>query len=123
MIDDTVNVAARVEQLTKTMRDEILLTHSCVDALALRPTGLIDRGTQHDVAVVAPRKLLGRRGSPRSARTFVTAEELAGMPEIPSGRLSAMPHSYSNHSCCGPLYVWRISHIGCLRHELSANLC
>lgn len=44
LIGDTVNVAARVEQLTKATGDAILLTHSCVDALASRPRGLIDRG-------------------------------------------------------------------------------
>jgi adenylate cyclase len=45
LIGDTVNVAARVEQLTKTTGDAILLTHHTVDALAARPTGLIDRGS------------------------------------------------------------------------------
>ena len=44
MIGDTVNVAARVEQLTKTTGDAILLTQQCVDALASQPLGLIDRG-------------------------------------------------------------------------------
>ena len=44
LIGDTVNVAARVEQLTKTTGDTILLTHQCVDALVTRPPGLIDRG-------------------------------------------------------------------------------
>ncbi|ARR79486.1 Adenylate cyclase [Mycobacterium intracellulare subsp. yongonense] len=44
LIGDTVNVAARVEQLTKTTGDAILLTESCVDALASRPVGLVDRG-------------------------------------------------------------------------------
>ena len=44
LIGDTVNVAARVEQLTKTTDDAILLTQQCVDALASRPPGLIDRG-------------------------------------------------------------------------------
>jgi class 3 adenylate cyclase len=53
LIGDTVNVAARVEQLTKTTGDAILLTQSCVDALARRPPGPIDRGNQHDVGVVA----------------------------------------------------------------------
>jgi adenylate cyclase len=46
LIGDTVNVAARVEQLTKTTGDAILLTEQCVDALASRPPGLIDRGFQ-----------------------------------------------------------------------------
>ena len=44
LIGDTVNVAARVEQLTKTTGDAILLTHQTVDALASPPSGLIDRG-------------------------------------------------------------------------------
>jgi adenylate cyclase len=44
LIGDTVNVAARVEQLTKTTGDAILLTQQCVDSLASRPSGLIDRG-------------------------------------------------------------------------------
>jgi class 3 adenylate cyclase len=45
LIGDTVNVAARVEQLTKTTGDTILLTQQTADALASRPTGLADRGS------------------------------------------------------------------------------
>jgi len=37
LIGDTVNVAARVEQLTKTTGDAILLTHQTVDAVDGRP--------------------------------------------------------------------------------------
>jgi class 3 adenylate cyclase len=37
-------VAARVEQLTKTIGDAILLTHQTVDALASAPPGLTYRG-------------------------------------------------------------------------------
>jgi adenylate cyclase len=44
LIGDTVNVAARIEQLTKTTGDAILLTQQCVNTLASRPPGLIDRG-------------------------------------------------------------------------------
>ncbi len=44
LIGDTVNVAARVERLTKTTGDAILLTQQCVDALASRPAALTDRG-------------------------------------------------------------------------------
>jgi adenylate cyclase len=44
LIGDTVNVAARVEQLTKTTGDAILLTQRCVDAFASRPSRLTDRG-------------------------------------------------------------------------------
>jgi adenylate cyclase len=45
LIGDTVNVAARVEQLTKTTGDSILLTQQTLDALGPRPAGLIDRGS------------------------------------------------------------------------------
>ncbi|AGB25440.1 family 3 adenylate cyclase [Mycobacterium sp. JS623] len=45
LIGDTTNVAARVEQLTKTTGDVILLTEQTVDALASRPSGLADRGS------------------------------------------------------------------------------
>jgi class 3 adenylate cyclase len=45
LIGDTVNVAARVEQYTKTTRDAILLTHHTVDALNGRSPQLIDRGS------------------------------------------------------------------------------
>jgi class 3 adenylate cyclase len=44
LIGDTVNVAARVEQLTKITGDAILLTHRTVDTLVSRPRGLTDRG-------------------------------------------------------------------------------
>ena len=44
LIGDTVNVAARVEQLTKTTGDAILLTQQTVDALISRPAGLTGRG-------------------------------------------------------------------------------
>ncbi len=45
LIGDAVNVAARVEQLTKTTGDAILLTRQSVDALVPRPPELIDRGS------------------------------------------------------------------------------
>jgi adenylate cyclase len=44
LIGDTVNVAARVEQLTKTTGDAILITQQCVDALVSAPLGLTNRG-------------------------------------------------------------------------------
>ena len=44
LIGDTVNVAARVEQLTKTTGDAIHLTQQSVDALVSGPPALIDRG-------------------------------------------------------------------------------
>jgi class 3 adenylate cyclase len=43
LIGDTVNVAARVEQLTKSTGDTILLTQQTVDALTARPE-LMNRG-------------------------------------------------------------------------------
>ncbi|OBK72746.1 adenylate/guanylate cyclase domain-containing protein [Mycobacterium sp. 1274761.0] len=45
LIGDAVNVAARVERLTKVTGDTILLTQQTVDTLASRPQGLHDRGT------------------------------------------------------------------------------
>jgi class 3 adenylate cyclase len=45
LIGDAVNVAARVEQLTKTTGDAVLLTQRTVDALVSRPVGLTDRGS------------------------------------------------------------------------------
>jgi class 3 adenylate cyclase len=45
LIGDTVNVASRVEQLTKTTGDTILLTGQTVDALSSPPRGLADRGS------------------------------------------------------------------------------
>ncbi len=44
LIGDTVNVAARIEQLTKATGDGILLSRQTVDALVSRPLGLNDRG-------------------------------------------------------------------------------
>ena len=44
LIGDTVNVASRVEQLTKTTGDAILVTQQTVEALASRPPGFTDRG-------------------------------------------------------------------------------
>jgi adenylate cyclase len=44
LIGDTVNVAARVEQFTKTTGDAILITQQSVDALASPPVGLTNRG-------------------------------------------------------------------------------
>jgi adenylate cyclase len=45
LIGDTVNVAARVEQLTKTTGDAILLTQQSVDAVVSGLPGLTDRGS------------------------------------------------------------------------------
>jgi class 3 adenylate cyclase len=48
LIGDAVNVAARVEQLTKATGDTILLTQHTLDALASPRQGIIDRGP-HDL--------------------------------------------------------------------------
>lgn len=45
LIGDTTNVAARVEQLTKSTGDVILLTQQTIDALTSRPPELLDRGS------------------------------------------------------------------------------
>ena len=59
LIGDTVNVAARVEQLTKTTGDTILLTQQTVDALASRPPGLIERGPHALKGKSAATKIFG----------------------------------------------------------------
>jgi class 3 adenylate cyclase len=59
LIGDAVNVAARVEQLTKTTGDAILLTQQCIDALASRPPGLIDRGLHMLKGKSAPVQVFG----------------------------------------------------------------
>jgi adenylate cyclase len=59
LIGDTTNVAARVEQLTKTTGDAILLTHQTVDALARRPQGLTDRGSHALKGKSAPVQVFG----------------------------------------------------------------
>jgi adenylate cyclase len=59
LIGDTVNVAARVEQLTKATGDAILLTGQCVDALVARPPGLIERGSHALKGKSAPVQVFG----------------------------------------------------------------
>jgi class 3 adenylate cyclase len=59
LIGDTVNVAARVEQLTKTTGDTILLTHQTVDALTTRKPGLTDRGSHAVKGKAAPMQVFG----------------------------------------------------------------
>jgi class 3 adenylate cyclase len=59
LIGDTVNVAARVEQLTKTTHDAILLTQQTIDALVSRPSQLVDRGSHDLKGKSAPVKVFG----------------------------------------------------------------
>jgi class 3 adenylate cyclase len=59
LIGDTVNVAARVEQLTKSTGDAILLTQQSLDALVARPPGLTDRGSHALKGKSAPVKVFG----------------------------------------------------------------
>ncbi len=59
LIGDTVNVAARVEQLTKNTGDTILLTQQTIDALGSRPAGLADRGAHELKGKAAPAKIFG----------------------------------------------------------------
>ncbi len=59
LIGDTVNVAARVEQLTKTTGDTILITQQTVDALASPPPGLVERGSHALKGKSAATKVFG----------------------------------------------------------------
>ncbi len=59
LIGDTVNVAARIEQLTKITGDAILLTQQTVDALGCRPPGLNDRGSHALKGKSAPTGVFG----------------------------------------------------------------
>jgi class 3 adenylate cyclase len=59
LIGDTVNVAARVEQLTKITGDAILLTQQTIETLVARPPGLVDRGAHALKGKSAPTKLFG----------------------------------------------------------------
>lgn len=82
LIGDTVNVAARVEQFTKTTGDAILLTQQCVDALNGRSPGLIDRG---------PHALKGKSATLRlfaldPAANFARAKSEPGRREIGAPR-------------------------------------
>ncbi|HUP99716.1 MAG TPA: adenylate/guanylate cyclase domain-containing protein [Aeromicrobium sp.] len=54
LIGDAVNVAARVEQLTKTTGDTILITQQTLDTLGERRTELVDRGSHELKGKSAP---------------------------------------------------------------------
>jgi class 3 adenylate cyclase len=58
LIGDTVNVAARVEQLTKATGDDVLLTEHTATALAEVPPGLADRGSHELKGKAAPTRVL-----------------------------------------------------------------
>jgi class 3 adenylate cyclase len=66
LIGDAVNVASRVEQLTKTTGDAILLTQQSVDALASPPPGLIDRGFHVLKGKSAPVQIFGFDQEPKA---------------------------------------------------------
>ncbi|MCV7348373.1 adenylate/guanylate cyclase domain-containing protein [Mycolicibacterium rhodesiae] len=59
LIGDTTNVAARIEQLTKTTGDTILAAEHSVHALQTRPAGLIDRGSHALKGKSAPVHVFG----------------------------------------------------------------
>jgi adenylate cyclase len=67
LIGDTVNVAARVEQLTKTTGDAILLTQQCLEALTSRPAELVDRGAHALKGKSAEMQVFGLDPQPASA--------------------------------------------------------
>jgi class 3 adenylate cyclase len=70
LIGDTVNVAARVEQLTKTTSDAILLTKQCVEALVSRQPALIDRG------------LHVLKGKSASVQVFALGQQTDGLIDV-----------------------------------------
>ena len=59
LIGDSVNVAARVEQLTKTTGDSILLTQACRSALHDPSPNLLDRGTHRIKGKIEPVHVYG----------------------------------------------------------------
>lgn len=59
LIGDPVNVASRVEQLTKETGDPILLTRATVDALARKPAGLVPRGSHQVKGKTEPIEVCG----------------------------------------------------------------
>lgn len=69
LIGDTVNVAARVEQLTKETGDTILLTQATVDALAARPPALASRGDHAVKGKSAPVAVHSLTAAPNATRS------------------------------------------------------
>jgi adenylate cyclase len=59
LISDAVNVAARVEQLTKSTGDAILMTADTVNAMTDRLIGLVDRGLYAVKGKAAPVQVFG----------------------------------------------------------------
>lgn len=59
LIGDTVNVAARVEQLTKTTHDVILVTRETLQAMTSQPLVLFDRGSHALKGKLAPVEVFG----------------------------------------------------------------
>lgn len=85
LIGDTTNVAARVEQLTKITGDAILLTDQTVDALDIRPPGLVDRGAHALKGKSAPTAIFGLDPAATRQRLISTITEMAVVdrPEEP----------------------------------------
>ena len=91
LIGDTVNVAARVEQLTKTTGDAILLTGQTVDALASRPPALTDRGSHALKGKSAAVQVFGL--DPRPWLSRADPSRAVGQTEVPQRRHRAAPGS------------------------------
>ena len=82
LIGDAVNVAARVEQLTKTTGDAILLTEHTVEALASSHQGLTDRGSHALKGKSASVQVFGLDPESRVSKqtTYETHRRLSSRP-------------------------------------------
>ncbi len=119
LIGNAVNVAARVEQLTKITGDAILLTQQCLAALVSRPPGLVDRGSHTLKGKSAPVQIFclspdhpqGRRMSILAARGRQGASRRSsathGSPTAPYSlwsslfvRQGRLPGNYPDAECC-----------------------
>lgn len=81
LIGDTVNVAARVEQLTKATNDPILLTDTTLDALTTRPAGLTDRGRHALKGKSAPITVFGLKGGSPHIQAAKTITKVSQTPQ------------------------------------------
>jgi class 3 adenylate cyclase len=69
LIGDTVNVAARVEQLTKATGDPILLTQDTLHAMTGVPDGIVDRGAHPLKGKAAPVQVFAVPSTPSPPST------------------------------------------------------